>query len=231
MRFDDLFVNIDDLPDTLNDNEVVILFENLKKGDQSARAKLVEHNIKLVIYLVNRKYGSAWPDKKELVSIGNLGLLKAVDTYDLNKGYSFSAYASKCISNEILMFLRKDKKNLNIESLDNVFSDNNEGDKNCIIDFITDNYNIDDEYINNELKSFIKKLVYSLPDKDREIIMLYYGFYNNKIYTQKEIAKLLNITQSYVSRIIAKNIYYLSCILEYYGYIEGSKKKLIKSYI
>lgn len=189
MYLDDLFINIKELP-KLDKEEINYLLKN-KDSSNDAREKLIIYNVKLVIYEVLTKFNYINYDKKELVSIGIVGLIKAVGTYDINKGFLFSTYAMKCIDNEIFLFLNKLKKYQNECNID-------------LIKELNSSYNIEDNYCTKEYYEIVRNLVQELPNKEKEIIMLYYGFYNDKLYTQKDIAKIFNVSQENISKIIIR---------------------------
>ena len=220
MYDDELF--IDKLPKSLSKEELQILIKQAKDGSKEARDKLITHNIRLVLYEINTKFKNVNYDKKDLVSIGNLGLVKAVDTYDLSKKFEFSTYAARCIDNEILMFLRKIKKDsrVNINSLNDIIFDGKDGSEIKLEDQLSDDRDLVEECENAEIYKAIREIVKDLPGRDREIIRLHFGFYNDKIYTQNEIANKFHLNQVRVSRIIAKNVKQIGEILDSKGLIE-----------
>lgn len=198
MNINEPFLDAHNLPQPLSKEEMYRLVNEFNEGSMEARDKLITHNIRLVIYEVANKFKSVDYDKKDLVSIGNIGLLKAINTYDLKKGIEFATYATKCIDNEILMFLRKLKKDKNVDSLDRVIFQDKDGSELKLGDMVSDD--------NEQLETYriLREIVKQLPERDKEIIMLYFGFYNGKKYTQKEIANKFNISQSYISRLTTK---------------------------
>lgn len=220
MNTDELFMDISKLPKPLSKQEISELFEKIKNGDQQAREKIVLHNIRLVLKQVARKYNSVECDKRDLVSLGNIGLIKAVNTFDISKKFEFSTYAMRCIDNEILMFLRKSKNNLTVESLNRQITEENEQNGITIENVISDATNIEEEYIQREIFKIINEEINSLPNFNKEIIIMYFGFYDNKRYTQMEIAQKFNLSQASLSRIISKTINYLKYRLQQRGAIE-----------
>ena len=122
MNTEELFLDANDLPKPLSKDELSELFDKIKLGDEEAKNKVIEHNIRLVLYEVTKKFRTVNYDKKDLISIGNVGLIKAVLTFDKSRNMEFATYAVKCIDNEILQFLRKLKKLQNIDSLDRTIS-------------------------------------------------------------------------------------------------------------
>jgi len=229
MNNDELFIE-DKLPLPLSKEEVSKLFQETNEGSKEARDKLIIHNIRLVLYLVTSKFKNVNYDKKDLVSIGNIGLIKAIDSYDLSKGFEFTTYASRCINNEILGFLKKLKKDQSIDSIDSVMFYNKDGQEMKLEDKLSDDNDLVEDYVNEETHKIIREVVKELPNnRDKEIIMLYFGFYDDKTYTQKEIADKFNICRAYVSRIVKKVVKKVGKILESKEVIElHSKQKKVK---
>ena len=212
------------LPKPLPEQEVYELLEKIKQDDEQAKTKLVEHNIRLVLYRVTGRFSTVTYDPQELVAIGNLGLIKAITTYDSSKKVKFATYATRCIDNEILMFLRKSKKYENDDSLDKSINFNNDSDELKLEDTISDDTDIEEEYINNETNLIVRRIVNELPERDKKIIMLHFGFYNDKTYTQQEIAEMLSISRSYVAKLITMIVKRLGKKLEQEGSIELKTK-------
>ncbi len=224
MNTNELFIDANKLPQPLPKSQVNELLDKVKHGDEDAIKMIIEHNIRLVLYQVNNKFKSVEYDKKDLVSIGNIGLIKAVTTFDKSKNVEFATYATRCIDNEILMFLRKLKKDQKVDSLDKTITHDKEGKELKIEDTISDENDIVEDYEKNITYKIIREIVKELPSRDREIIMLHFGFYNNKIHTQKEIADMMSISQSYVSRLITKIVKKLGIQLKKCGVIETTGK-------
>ena len=197
---------IDKLPPPLNKDEELAAIIKAQQGDMEARNKLIEHNLRLVVFLA-KKYESSQYDIEDLVSIGSIGLIKGINTYKLDKNIKLATYASRCIANEILMFLRKNKKRNAEVSLDEVLNYDNDGNELHLEDVIgTENELVPNLYQDKVNKEFLNKEVMKLNKRDKEIITLRYGLNNTKEYTQKEVAELLGISQSYISRIEKKVI-------------------------
>lgn len=190
------------------------LFILKKKGDANARAKLIEHNLRLVAHIV-RKYYISHPSQDDLVSIGSLGLIKAVDTFDIENGAKFATYAAKCIQNEILMFFRSQKKYALEVSLEETIDIDKDGNPLTYGDII---YSDDTSCEDLELKIHTEKALFyiktALSPREREIIVLRYGLGKYPPKTQREVAKLLGISRSYVSRIEKKALGILKGKLE-----------------
>lgn len=172
-----------------------------KNGDKDARSKLIEHNLRLVAHIV-KKFEATGHDLDDLIGIGTVGLIKGIDTYSENKKVKLATYAAKCAENEILMYFRADKKNNKNVSLYEEISYDKEGNKITILDILKTNdvdY-IEDIYKNDNIK-LLKKYMSVLTKREREIIESRYGLNNKDEETQKDIAKKLNISRSYVSRL------------------------------
>lgn len=220
MGYNDIFIEGYKIPKKLPKEEMYDLLSKVSQGDTDARKKLIEHNIRLVIFEVNGRFKTLEYDKSELVSIGILGLVKAVDTYDASKKIEFSTYAARCIDNEILMFIRRLKKEKCVDSLDRPISGEEEDKAIKLEDVIKSDEDIQTSYEGKEIYAQIRKIVYSLPEREREIIMLSFGFYDGRVYKQKEIADKLNISRSYASRLIAKIVKKIKKQLEEVGIVE-----------
>ena len=198
--------SIDFLPAPLSkeeENKYVTLSMN---NDQNARNILIEHNLRLVVFLA-KKYDNTKDNLEDLVSIGTIGLIKAVNTYKLDKNIKLATYASRCIDNEILMHLRKNKKKRGEVSFEDSLSYDSDGNELHLEDVLGTEPDIvtkglDDELDRNIVRSEIKKL----NKRDKEIIELRYGLNGKKEMTQKDVANLLGISQSYISRIEKKVI-------------------------
>lgn len=186
------------------EKEQELLKKYEENKDMNARNKLIEHNLRLVAHII-KKYYSVGYDQDDLISIGTIGLIKAVDSYSADKGTKLATYASRCIENEILMFFRSRRKvNNDIYMSDPVDMDK-DGNTLALIDIISDNSNIEDDI---ELKIKCEKLYKvineTLDDREKAIIIYRYGLYSQPELTQREIAKKLKISRSYVSRIEKK---------------------------
>ena len=231
INMDEIFIDRNELPKTLSKDEVYQLLEKIQQGDELAKIKLAEHNIRLVLYEVTGRFKTVEYDKKELVDIGTVGLMQAIKTFDLSKKVEFSTYAIRCIDNEILMFLRKLKKYESIDSLDRIINVDKEGNEFKVEDIISDNTNIEEQYVDNETYRIIRQIVENLSGRDKEIIMLYYGFYNDRVYNQSEIANKFNISQPQISKLIKRIVSQLKEQLKQKGIIDlkvERQKNLIK---
>ena len=188
-------------PEQLPENLELEYIKKAKKGDKEARNKLIEHNLRLVAHIV-KKFEATGHDIDDLIGIGTIGLIKGIDTYSDNKKVKLATYAAKCAENEILMYFRADKKNNKNISIYEEISFDKEGNKITILDILKtpDPDFIEDIYINDNIK-LLRKYLNILTPREKEIIESRYGLNNKDEETQKDIAKRLNISRSYVSRI------------------------------
>ena len=196
----------DKLPAPLSKEDEVKYVLMSMDGDKKARSKLIEHNLRLVVFLA-KKYENTGVDLEDLVSIGSVGLIKGVNTYKLSKNIKLATYASRCIDNEILMFLRKNKRRRGEISFEDNLSFDSEGNELHLEDVLGTDSDIVTRGLEEETE---KKLLYEeiekLNDRDKKIMVLRYGLYNNEEMTQKDVTSLLGISQSYISRIEKKVI-------------------------
>ena len=188
-------------PPALSKEEESKYFELCKKGDSAAREKLIEHNLRLVAHVV-RKYYTTNKSNEDLISVGTIGLIKAVDSFNYSSGTKFATYAAKCIQNEILMLFRSQKK-LGCEvSLNDTIDVDKDGNPLTYLDIISVEDTIADDIDKkiqiNKALSFIKS---NLDDREKQILVMRYGLGNTQAYPQREVAKILGISRSYVSRI------------------------------
>ena len=176
----------------------------MKQGDLTARGKLIEHNLRLVAHIIKKYYGKQG-EQDDLVSIGTIGLIKAIDTFDTGKNIRLSSYASRCIENEILMHFRATKKTAQDISLNETIDTDKDGNPLTLLDIMAvDDHILDDldQKLNKQkLGRFINE---ELTEREKKIIILRYGLDGKEPMTQKNVAKLLNISRSYVSRIETK---------------------------
>lgn len=194
------------LPNPLDADEEARLLEASTSGDPEARNKLVEHNLRLVVYIAKR-FDNTGMDMEELVSVGTMGLIKAVRSYNGDKKIKLATYASRCIENEILMYLRKMVKTRNEVSLDEPLNVDWEGNKLLLSDVLgTDGGEVYKEMEADVEKNILREIFSKLDERDRTIICMRYGLYGVKERTQKEIADMMNISQSYISRLEKKII-------------------------
>ena len=210
-----LFVGSTDiLPEPLSKEEEIKYVELSMKNNQDAKNKLIEHNLRLVVFLA-KKYDNTKTDLEDLVSIGTIGLIKAINTYKLDKNIKLATYASRCIDNEILMHLRKIKRKKTEISFEDSLSYDADGNELHLEDVLGTEKDIVTKGLDEELdKSIMIKKKEKLSPRDKEIIELRYGLNKKKEMTQKDVAKLLGISQSYISRIEKKVIKKLKNIIK-----------------
>ena len=203
----------DKLPPPLGKEEELAYLIKARQGDEEARNKLIEHNLRLVVFLA-KKYENTTYDIEYLVSIGSIGLIKGINTYKIDKNIKLATYASRCISNEILMFLRKNKRKRSEVSLEEALNYDSEGNELHLEDILgTDAELVPKEYEKKVDKELLNKEIASLSPRDKEIMTLRYGLNNTMEYTQKEVAEMLGISQSYISRIEKKVVRKLSQLM------------------
>lgn len=196
----------DKLPPPLEKEEELEYLIKAKKGDEEAKNKLIEHNLRLVVFLA-KKYENTGYDIEDLVSIGSIGLIKGINTYKVDKNIKLATYASRCISNEILMFLRKNKKRKGEISLEDSLNYDAEGNELHLEDILGTEPDIVHKEFEHSLDlEVLEKEVEKLEGRDKEIMTLRYGLNNTEEFTQKEVAEMLGISQSYISRIEKKVI-------------------------
>ena len=182
-------------------------------GDKLAREKLIEHNLRLVVFLA-KKYENTGVDLEDLVSIGNIGLIKGINTFSSDKNIKLATYCSRCIENEILMFLRKNKKLKMEVSIDCPLSLDGDGNELHLEDVIgTDKDVVSNDIEEKSNKEVMINCILKLKPRDRDIMILRYGLLGSEEYTQKEVASMLGISQSYISRIEKKVIKKLQMII------------------
>lgn len=204
----------DILPPPLEKEEEIELVIKAQRGDIDARNKLIEHNLRLVVFIA-KKYESKLETLEDLVSIGSIGLIKGINTYKIDKNIRIATYASRCISNEILMYLRKNKKRVSDVSFEEALSFDAEGNELHLEDIIGTPEDVTyKEYEKKVDIKLLKDYLEELDERDKQIMIMRYGLYNTKEFTQKEVAELLGISQSYISRIEKKVIKKLRLHLE-----------------
>lgn len=207
-KYSDCFFvgSTDALPPPLGSDEELALLIKCKQGDIDARNKLIEHNLRLVVFLAKKFDGTGY-DLEDLVSIGSLGLIKGIMTYKIDKNIKLATYASRCINNEILMFIRKNKNRKTEVSFEDALNYDAEGNELHLEDIMGTSMEVVHEEMELKAnKTELAERLKELPKRDREIMELRYGLNNTQEYTQKEVADMLGISQSYISRIEKKVI-------------------------
>ena len=204
LRFISLILGIEEsqsFPPPLSKTEEAELFDKMSKGDESARDKIIEHNLRLVSHII-RKYYSSYEYPDELLSVGSLGLIKAVDSFKPAFGTRFATYGAKCVQNEILMFFRSKKKRGIEISINDQIDVDKDGNPLTYLDIISQPETIESDLDMKEHIEKLRDLVESvLLPREKEIIILRYGLKGYQPRTQREVARHLGISRSYVSRI------------------------------
>lgn len=204
----------DTLPPPLTRQEEEEVFAGLKTEDKNARKTLIVHNLRLVVYIA-KKFESTGIGIEDLVSIGTIGLIKAVNTFCPDKNIKLATYASRCIENEILMFLRKSSQYRSELSIDEPLNIDYDGNELLLSDVLGTEEDIVSRGIESEAeKEILRQAVSQLCDREREIMEMRFGLIDGKEKTQKEVADLIGISQSYISRLEKKIIKKLRVTLE-----------------
>lgn len=204
----------DTLPPPLTHEEEEVVFAGLIANDDEARKKLIVHNLRLVVYIA-KKFESTGIGIEDLVSIGTIGLIKAVNTFCPTKNIKLATYASRCIENEILMFLRKSSQYRNDLSIDEPLNIDYDGNELLLSDVLGTEDDIVNKGIETEAeREQLRNAVAELCDREREIMEMRFGLIDGKEKTQKEVAELIGISQSYISRLEKKIIKKLRVKLE-----------------
>ena len=194
----------DILPAPLKGAEEQSALEALEQGDETAKQRLVEHNLRLVVYIA-RRFENTGIHLEDLISIGTIGLIKAIGTYKLDKKIKLATYASRCIENEILMYIRKTSNQKNEVSLDEPINMDCDGNELLLSDIL----GTEEDLILRPLEEdvdirVLRQSLQELPDREREIVLMRYGLEGRKELTQKEVAQKMGISQSYISRLEKK---------------------------
>lgn len=189
------------LPEPLSVDEEQILSEKLENGDEKAREKLIVHNLRLVVYIA-KKFENSGVNIEDLISIGTIGLIKAVNTFSPEKNIKLATYASRCIENEILMHLRKIASQKVEISLDEPLNTDWDGNELILADVLgNEGDEINREIEEEDEKRILLKVIDTLPNREKEIIDMRFGLGDKEELTQKEVADILGISQSYISRL------------------------------
>ena len=197
-----LYINSNNvLPAPLDEATEMELLLKTRNGDMEARNTLIVHNLRLVVYIA-KKFESTKISIEDLISIGSMGLIKGVETFKIEKNIKLATYASRCIENEILMYLRKTYKMRQEISLDEILNVDSEGNEMVLADILA---SVDPETLETLTKDEDRKEIYqaleNLPKRERDIIVMRFGLFGHEPLTQKEVADILGISQSYISRL------------------------------
>ncbi len=191
-------------PKPLSKEDEEKYFFEMKNGSKEARNKLIEHNLRLVAHII-KKYYSNSSEQDDLISIGTIGLIKAISTFNYEKGTRFATYGARCIENEILMYFRNKKKYAQDVSFFDPIDSDKDGNVISIMDTIADERSVAEDIEEKiDTENLYKIIENELPVREKQIIYLRYGLNGRKAYTQREVAKRLGISRSYVSRIEKK---------------------------
>lgn len=199
--------NGNSFPKPLSAAEERKYIEQWQNGDEHAKEILIEHNLRLVAHIA-KKYSGSVRDSEDIISIGTIGLIKGISSFDSSKGTRLATYAARCVENEILMMMRARKKTQGDVSLNETIGTDKEGNQIMLIDVLkSDSADIFDKINTDiEIKQLYKNIKEELDPRERKIIILRYGLIDGRCYTQREIAKMMKISRSYVSRIEKKAI-------------------------
>lgn len=194
-------------PKPLSHGEEKLYLKRCKEGDQIARNMLIEHNMRLVAHVV-KKYQCQDYDTEDLLSAGTIGLIKAVNTFDVDKGSRLATYAARCVENEILMLLRAGKKRAKEVSLFEPIGTDKAGETVSLVDVIEmeNPKTIDQLILDQDIKELYQAFDQKLTENEKQVISMRYGLFKGKEHTQREVAGVLGISRSYVSRIEKKAI-------------------------
>lgn len=197
----------EDFSETTTHGEEKLYLKRCKEGDQTARNMLIEHNMRLVAHVV-KKYQCQDYDTEDLLSAGTIGLIKAVNTFDVDKGSRLATYAARCVENEILMLLRAGKKRAKEVSLFEPIGTDKDGETVSLVDVIEmeNPKTIDQLILDQDIKELYQAFDQKLTENEKQVISMRYGLFKGKEHTQREVAGVLGISRSYVSRIEKKAI-------------------------
>lgn len=200
-------------PQPLSAEEERKAFEQMWNGDQAARERLIRHNLRLVAHIAKKYYGAKM-EQDDLISIGTIGLIKAVQSFSSGKGTRFATYAARCIENEILMQFRSDKKTSKDISISETIESDKDGNALTLEELMADEFELEGSYEKAEAVKQLYQVVAMLSGRERQVILMRYGLNDTKPLTQKEVSDILGISRSYVSRIEKKALEQLKISLE-----------------
>lgn len=205
--------NLNSFPQPMSAKEEKDALERMANGDMRAREELIEKNLRLVVH-ISKKYQLANLDSDDLVSIGTIGLIKAVNTFNSEKGIRLATYAARCIENEILMVIRSGKRTQNDVSIEEPIGTDKEGNEINLLDIMCSDDNVEETVaLNMQIARLYNLIESELSDREKKVICMRYGLNNTMALPQREVAKALGISRSYVSRIEKKAISKLAEVL------------------
>ncbi|HHX77223.1 MAG TPA: RNA polymerase sporulation sigma factor SigK [Firmicutes bacterium] len=200
------YINNNSFPKPLKKEEEKEYLEKMLQGDLQARRTLIERNLRLVAHMI-KKFDQTGEDQEDLISIGTIGLIKAINTYDYSKGTRLATYAARCIENEILMHLRSQKKSRNDVYLQDPIGTDKEGNEISLLDILgSDMDEVMDKVEMQMMQNRLFKIIKGLKNREKKVLLMRYGIPSGRRRTQKEVAVKLGISRSYVSRIEKKVI-------------------------
>ncbi len=186
-------------PKPLSAQEERECLKAVAEGDEAARHRLIEHNLRLVAHIIKKYYAACGADQEDLISIGTVGLIKAASTFDYTKGTKFATYASRCIENEILMYFRSRRKSLQDVSISDPIDIDKDGNSLTLMDVMSEDDNLIDQLdCKMKMEQLYRLLEEKLSPRQREVLTCRYGLYGMRSQTQREVAALLGISRSYV---------------------------------
>ncbi|MBQ9958772.1 MAG: RNA polymerase sporulation sigma factor SigE [Oscillospiraceae bacterium] len=189
------------LPAPLSKQQELQAFDGIRRGEQNARNTLISHDLRLVVYIA-KKFENTGVGLEDLISIGSIGLIKAVNTFDPDKNIKLATYASRCIENEILMFLRRAQNKHQDLSIDEPLNTDWDGNELLLSDILGTEGDVVSGGIEQQAEAeVLRSIVAAMPQREREIIEIRFGLFGKKPHTQKEVADLIGISQSYISRL------------------------------
>lgn len=201
LMFFSLHLSQSSFPRPLSAKDEKDCFDSMAQGDKASRDKLINHNLRLVAHIIKKYYTNA-NDQDDLISIGTIGLIKAVDTFSYSKGVRFATYASRCIENEVLMQFRAARKTINTMYINDPLDTDSEGNSLTILDVISDDSDISEEYEHRYNLAKVRDIVEkTLHGREKQVVCMRFGLETEQPLTQQQIATKLGISRSYVSRI------------------------------
>ncbi len=207
-------LGVSSFPKPLSAKEELECLEKVKLGDKEAKEKLINHNMRLVAHIVKKYSGSAETD--DLISVGSIGLIKAINTYERGKGTQLATYTARCIENEILMLLRANKKHKNDMYLSDPVGTDKDGNELSLMDLLCEKEDTVFLKVDRgiEREKFLKFIKGVLTEREYVVLCLRYGLKGERVYAQREVAKFLKISRSYISRIEKKGLEKLRAVVK-----------------